>query len=244
MYAVDDYWNHVATAPTDQVHLFTTDATAQIIPVNSNLNQGKTTFTATLNQGGNQILRAIDDSNSMIRTSLDSQVEVLVGGLHYTVAIDTDRVAAGEPFEMEVLFKNGNDEIVISANHLVELSVVDAANLDSVPGNLQLVSFNLQNGRRLLTQTCTAVGLVRIKVEDQIGTAVAYSDPFEVFAGSVANIAIETPKNEVRALEKMTLTVHLTDIAGNPVPDKHSIFFADVRKWYSGRFKQYVKQQR
>jgi hypothetical protein len=121
---------------------------------------------------------------------------------------------------MEVLFKNGNNEIVISANHLVNLSVVDATNLTEVEGSLQFVSFDLQNGRRFLNQTCTAVGLIRIRIEDQIGTAVAYSDPLELFAGSVALIEVSAPKSEVRALEKLVLTAVLTDVAGNPVPDK------------------------
>jgi hypothetical protein len=218
--AVDDYWNLVKTAPTDQTRLFSTDNTAQIVPLNSNLSEGKTSYSVTLNQGGNQILRAIDNSNSNIRTSLDAQVEILVGGLHYELVIHETSVAAGDPFQMDVLFKNGNDETVINANHLVSLSVVDAANLNEVSGNLQFVSINLQNGKRSLTQTCTAVGMIRIKVEDEIGTDAAYSDPLEVLAGSVAEVNIQASKTEVRALEDLTLTVNLTDIAGNPVPDK------------------------
>ncbi|MEZ4765601.1 MAG: hypothetical protein R3C26_21185 [Calditrichia bacterium] len=43
---------------------------------------GKAGFSVTLNQGGNQIIRAINDSRSSIRTSLDALLEVLVGGLH------------------------------------------------------------------------------------------------------------------------------------------------------------------
>jgi len=115
--AVDDYWNLVKTAPTDQTRLFSTDNTAQIVPLNSNLSVGKTSYSVTLNQGGNQILRAIDNSNSNIRTSLDAQVEILVGGLHYELVIHETSVAAGDPFQMDVLFKNGNDETVINANH-------------------------------------------------------------------------------------------------------------------------------
>jgi hypothetical protein len=218
--AVDDYWNHVSSVPNDLIHLFATDNTAQIVPLNNNLLEGQATFSVTLNQGGNQIIRALDDSNPTIRTSLDAQVEVLVGGLHYVVILGTNTVAAGDPFEMGISFKNGNDEIVISANHLVTLSLVDATTLSPVEGSLQFVSINLQNGTRTLTQTCNAVGLLRIQITDEIGTAPAYSEPLEVLAGSVASIAIEAPKNEVRALEKITLTTRLTDIAGNPVPDK------------------------
>ena len=224
IYAMDDYWNWVKTAPTDQVRLFTTDNTAVIVPVNSNLSEGKSSFSVTLNQGGNQILRAFDDSNSNIRTSLDAQVEVLVGGLHYEVVIQEASVAAGDPFQMEVFFKNGNNETVISANHVVNLSVVDAANLTEVSGNLQFVSINLQNGRRALTQTCTAVGMIRIKVEDQIGTAAAYSDPLEVLAGSVASVYIEAEKTEIRALEDLLLTIQLSDMAENPVANKEVKF--------------------
>ncbi len=220
VYAVDDYWNHVPTAPNDQVRLYTTDNTAQVVPINSNMIQGKTSFSVTLNQGGNQIIRAIDNSNTNIRTSLDAQLEVLVGGLHYEIHLDSSRVAAGDNFGMQILFKNGNDEIVITANHLVSLGLVDASTLDSVPGNLLYKSLNLENGKRTIVQTTNAVGIIRIKVEDQINTAPGYSEPLEVYAGSVENIVLEAPKNEVRALEKLVITASLTDITGNPVPDK------------------------
>jgi hypothetical protein len=220
VYAVDNYWNHVPTAPNDQISLFTTDNTAQVIPVNNNLAQGKTTFSVVLNQGGNQIIRSIDDSNPNINQSLDAQVEVLTGGLHYEVVLDTDRVATGESFGMSVIFKNGLNEIVITANHLVSLNLVDASTLDSVPGTLQFATLNLESGQKTITQTCNTVGLVRIKAEDQINTEPGYSNPLEVFAGHVSNIVIEAPKEEVRALEKLVVTTKLTDVAGNPVQDK------------------------
>jgi hypothetical protein len=218
--AVDDYWNPVKSAPTDEVRLFTTDNTATVIPLSTSLINGEAGFSVTLNQGGNQIIRAIDESNSNIRTSLDSQVEVLVGGLHYEISLGNYTIAAGEPFEMQIFYKNGNNETVISANHLVQMSLVDATDLSEVPGNLQFESINLANGQRTLTQTSSAVGLIRLKVEDEIGTAPGYSDPLEVLAGSVATIEMESAKNEIRALEKVSLLTRLIDIAGNAVPDK------------------------
>jgi hypothetical protein len=220
VFAVDDYWNHVPTAPNDQIRLFATDGTAQIIPINSNLIQGKTSFSVILNQGGNQIIRSIDESNSNINTSLDAQLEVLVGGLHYVVLLDTNTVAAGDPFQMTVLFKNSIDEIVLTANHVVTLSLVDASTLSNVSGTLQFSTFNLENGQKTVNQSCNTVGIVRIKVEDQINTEPGYSDPIEFFAGSVSNIVMEAPKEEVGALEKLVVTAKLTDIAGNPVQDK------------------------
>ena len=220
VYAVDDYWNLVPDAPDDQVRLYTTDNTAQVEPANSTMLQGKTSFSVTLNQGGNQIIRAIDNSNSNIRTSLDAQLVVLVGGLHYEVLLDSSRIAAGDQFRMQIFFKNGNNELVITANHLVSLSVVNASTLNPVTGTLQFVSVNLENGQRTFIQSCDAVGLIRIKVEDQINTAPGYSEPLEVYAGSVENIVLKAPKNEVRALEKLVITANLTDVTGNPVPDK------------------------
>ena len=220
VYAVDNYWNRVFTAPNDQIRLFTTDNTAQVIPANSNLAQGKTTFSVILNQGGNQIIRSIDDSNPNINISLDAQVEVLIGGLHYVVVLDTDKVATGEQFGMTVIFKNGINEIVLTANHLVTLNLVDASTLETVPGTLQYATLNLESGQKTINQTCNTVGLIRIKAEDQINTEPGYSDPLEVFAGSVSNIMMEAPKKEVRALEKLVVTTELTDVAGNPVQDK------------------------
>ncbi len=224
VFAVDNFWNLVKSATNDEIRLYTTDNTAQVVPTSINLIEGKAGFSVTLNQGGNQIIRAIDESNINIRNSLDALVEVLIGGLHYEVVLDTTVVAAGDPFEMEVFYKNGNNEVVIGANHLVELSLVDASDLSEIPGSIQYVSFNLANGYRKITQTCNAVGLVRIKVEDQIDTAPAYSDPLEILAGSVATIQIESPKKEVRGLEKMMLSTLLMDAAGNAVPDKEVSF--------------------
>ncbi|MEJ2054354.1 MAG: Ig-like domain-containing protein, partial [Calditrichaceae bacterium] len=225
VYAMDDYWNWVPTAPEDQVRLFTTDSAAVIVPVNSNLSEGKSSFSVTLKRGGNQILRAFDDSNTNIRTSLDAQVEVLVGGLHYEVVIDEESVAAGDPFQMEIFFKNQNNETITSANHVVHLSIVDASNLTEVSGDLQFTSIDLQNGHRALTQTCTAVGMIKIKIEDDLdGTDPAYSDPLEVLAGSVAAINIESEKTELRALEDLLLTVQLSDMAENPVANKEVKF--------------------
>ncbi|MEJ2543061.1 MAG: Ig-like domain-containing protein, partial [Calditrichaceae bacterium] len=170
------------------------------------------------------ILSFYDDSNSIIRTSLVASWDLFVCLLHYEVVIDEESVAAGDPFQMEISFKNGNNETVISANHVVNLSIVDAANLTEISGNLQFVSINLQNGQRALTQTCTAVGMIRIKLEDEIGTAAAYSDPLEVLAGSVAAINIESEKTEIRALEDVSLTVSLMDKADNPVANKEVKF--------------------
>jgi hypothetical protein len=220
VYAVDDYWNVVPSSPADQIRLFTTDNTATVIPLNSNLLNGKTSFSVTLNQGGNQIIRAIDNSNSNIRTSLDAQVEVLVGGLHYEINLGAEQIPAGDPFQMDIFFKNANEELVITANHLVKLSPVDAATLDSVAGDLQFVSVNLANGKRSIAQSCNAVGLIRIKVEDDIGTAAGYSEPLEVFAGSVSTITMEAEKTELRAEEKMVISASLKDAAENPVPGK------------------------
>ncbi len=218
--AVDDYWNLVESSSNDEIRLYTTDNTAKVVPTSINLIEGRSGFSVTLNQGGNQIIRAIDESNSNIRTSLDALVEVLIGGLHYEIVLDTNVVAAGDPFEMEIFYKNGNNEVVISANHLVQLSLVNASDLSEVPGSLEYVSLNLANGYRKINQSCTAVGRVRIKVEDQIDTAPAYSEPLEILAGSVETIEIESAKNEVRALEKLTVTTLLMDATGNPVPEK------------------------
>jgi len=222
--AVDDYWNLVESSSNDEIRLYTTDNTAKVVPTSINLIEGRSGFSVTLNQGGNQIIRAIDESNSNIRTSLDALVEVLIGGLHYEIVLDTNVVAAGDPFEMEIFYKNGNNEVVISANHLVQLSLVNASDLSEVPGSLEYVSLNLANGYRKINQSCTAVGRVRIKVEDQIDTAPAYSEPLEILAGSVETIEIESEKNEVRALEKLTVTTLLTDATGNPVPEKNVEF--------------------
>ena len=235
VWAVDDYWNAITNAPADNVHLFTTDNSATIIKNDSVLVNGKAGFSVTLNQGGNQIVRAINDSRSSIRTSLDALLEVLVGGLHYEISLDTTRFAAGESFAMTVFFKNGIGEIVPSANHVVNLSAVDAQDIDEVVGTFENASFNLQGGQRTVQQSGDFVGVIRIKVADGIGTDPGYSDPLEIFAGNVASISVNAPKTELRGLEELVLLAKLFDQAGNPVIN-HDVSFELVQG--SGQLKQ------
>jgi len=217
VFAVDNYWNPVSSTTSDRIHLFTTDSSAQIIPADTILVNGTTIFSVTLNQGGNQVLRAINETNSNIRTSMDAMLEVLVGGLHYEIVVEKSQVSAGEEFNMHVFFKNGIGELVTSANHLVHLSLVNANDVNQIVGTLANSSFDLQSGKRSIKQICDSVGLVRIKVTDEIGNEPAYSDPFEVLAGSVTSIQFAAPKTELRGLEEVTLSATLSDHAGNPV---------------------------
>ncbi len=224
VYAVDDYWNRTTDVPADKVHLFTTDNTASVSAQDSALTGGKATFSVTLNQGGNQILRAINDSNSNIRSSLEAMLEVLVGGLHYEISLTTNRVAAGESFQMTVAYKNGIGETVPSANQVVQLSLVDAQDINQEAGIVENASFNLQGGQRTIQQVCNAVGSFRIKVVDNQETAPAYSDPIEIFAGSVTNLQMSAPKTELRGMEEVTLSTQLLDMASNPVVNQEVQF--------------------
>jgi len=222
--AVDEYWNLVPNVPSDKIQLFTTDNTAEITPIDSVLVNGKSTFTVTLSQGGNQVLRANNDSNSEIRSSLDGVVEIMVGGIHYEFQIVTNKIAAGEPFNMQLFYKDGLNQTINSANHLVHLSVVDANNVEQVLGSVQNGSFNLESGLKTIDQICNIVGIVKIKVEDEIGTQPAFSKALEIIAGAVSTINIEIPKEEIRGLEEIILTSALTDAAGNPVPNQEAQF--------------------
>jgi hypothetical protein len=233
--AVDNYWNQVVDSPSDKIHLFTTDNLAKISPIDTVLQRGKAWFSVTLTQGGNQVLRAINDSNAQIRTSLDGVVGVLVGGLHYEVVLSTDKIAAGYEFNMQIFYKNGIGELVASANHLVHLSLVNANDVSQTLGTLNNNSFDLQGGSRIIKQIINSVGLVRIKVEDEIGTQPAYSDPLEVFAGDVTSIQIDAPRSEIRGLEEVTLSAKLADHAGNPVSN-YEVQFSVISG--SGELKQ------
>ena len=82
--------------------------------------------------------------------------------------MNVDKVATSEEFSMELYYRDGFNEIISSANHLVNVTVVHANNLDQVLGTLENSSFNLQSGQRTITQLCNTVGLLRIKVEDEL----------------------------------------------------------------------------
>ncbi|MEJ2634167.1 MAG: hypothetical protein P8184_02615 [Calditrichia bacterium] len=224
VYAVDDYWNLLTSVPSDHIRLFTTDNAAAVENSQPQLVGGKSTFSVTLKQGGNQIIRAIDETNSQIRTSLDGLVDVLVGGLHYELQLSANRVAAGEPFEMKVFYKNGIGETIPGASQVVHLSAVDAQDITKEVGAVENASFNLQGGQRTIQQVYNSVGTIRIKVVDETETAPAYSDPIEIFAGSVSGIEFSAPKTELRGKEEVTLSTQLLDGSGNPVTNQEVKF--------------------
>jgi hypothetical protein len=222
--AADEYYNPIQDAPKDQVNLFATDNQASIEPAQTRLVNGQAEFTITLAQGGNQVLRANNLSNAEINGSEDSVVDVLVGGLHYEIVLETGSVTSGEDFTMHVFFKNGIGENVTSANHLVHLSAVSAVNLNEEIGDLLNANFILQAGQRTISQRFAKTGTIRIKVEDEIGTEAAYSDPLEITAGGVASAEISAAKTEVGGLQETPVTVNLTDASGNVVPGKEVEF--------------------
>ncbi|MEE8255136.1 MAG: hypothetical protein V3S58_05990, partial [Nitrosomonadaceae bacterium] len=229
VFAVDNYFNLVPNAPADQIRLFVTDEQASISPADTFLVDGRTQFTMTLTRGGNQILRAIDESNSAIKESIEAVVEVLVGGLHYEVSFGTNTATAGEPFTMQVFYKNGLGQIVVSGNQLVKLSAVSANNLNEEVGSLENATFNLQAGQRSISQVFTITGTIRIKVEDDLGTEPAYSDPLEVIASGAVNypnpFGLESPKTfiEYYLSEDADVTLKIFDLFGNLVWTKEII---------------------
>lgn len=229
VFAVDNYFNFVPNAPADQIRLFVTDEQASISPADTFLVNGRTQFHVTLSQGGNQILRAIDESNSAIKESMETVVEVLVGGLHYEVSFATNTAAAGEPFTMQVFYKNAIGQIVVSGNQLVKLSAVSANNLNEEVGQLENATFNLEAGQRSISQVFTITGTIRIKVEDDLGTEPAYSDPLEVTASGAVNypnpFGLESPKTfiEYYLSEDADVTLKIFDLFGNLVWTKEII---------------------
>ncbi|KAA3659400.1 MAG: hypothetical protein DWQ10_08925, partial [Calditrichaeota bacterium] len=218
--AVDDYWNPVLDAPADQISLFTTDAQAEVQPDLQFLQNGRAEFDVTLTQGGSQVLHANNETNAGMTASMDGVVDVLLGGLHYEVAVDSSELVAGEPFSMHVYYRDGIGQNVVSANQLVQLHVVDAHSLVEVDGELSNASFNLQAGKRDIQQSFNRAGLVRIRVSDTLGTETAYSDPVLFTAGSVANLLLTADKTEIGGMKETDVFVELLDAAGNPVAGK------------------------
>lgn len=223
VYAADDYFNPV-TAAADQVRLFVTDNTATVSPTDPPLVDGHAQFTVTLTQGGSQVFRATDLSTSDIRQSLEGVVEVLVGGLHYVVTIDTTTVTAGEPFSMHVAFKEGNGETLVSAAHLVQLTAVSAADLEQEIGTLDNASFNLMGGQRTIAQVFDRTGMIRIKVTDDVGTEPTFSEPIQVVPGEVAKLDIAANDQEIGAAQETDITITVEDAIGNPIPGKDVTF--------------------
>ncbi len=218
--AVDDYWNPVYDTPADQISLFTTDNQAEVEPPQQVLQNGRADFQVTLTGGGNQVLHANNQTNSSMTASLDGVVDVLIGGLHYEVIIDSNRIVAGTPFSMHVYYRNGIGQTVVSANQLVRLSAVDASNLSEEIGVLSNASFNLQAGRRDITQIFNHAGWIRLRVTDDLGTEPAYSDPVLFTAGDVANVMLSAEKSEIGGLQETEIRIDLRDAAGNPVSGK------------------------
>ncbi|MBN2009898.1 hypothetical protein JW960_11200 [candidate division KSB1 bacterium] len=215
--AVDDYWNLVTNAPADRVSMFATDQNAIIYPPDTLLIAGQAQFSVTLSQGGNQVLRATNQTNTAIQTVNETVVEVIVGGLHYEIELPAEDIIAGEEFNLTVYFRNGIGETVASANQLVYVNAVKSDNMNEEAGELSLPSFNLQTGKRTVKEVMNQVGSIRFEVFDDLGNDIAYSDPIDVIAGRVKTIEIPEKAKELRALEKCTLTSVLKDGTDNPV---------------------------
>ncbi|MCB9502700.1 MAG: hypothetical protein H6696_12255 [Deferribacteres bacterium] len=220
VFAVDDYWNSVYESPADQISLFTTDTRADVQPSVQFLQNGRAEFQVTLTQGGNQVLHASNQTNPQMTASLDGVVDVLLGGLHYEVVVDSSTLIAGAPFSMHVYYRDGIGQNVVSANQLVQLTAVDAQNLSEIDGDLSNASFNLQAGKRDILQSFNRAGLVRIRVSDTLGTETAYSDPILFSAGSVAKLLLTADKTEIGGMKETDVFVELLDATGNPVAGK------------------------
>lgn len=215
--AVDSYWNPVEVASAKLPGIFSTDETAVVSSSDSTFADGHASYLVTLKKGGNQVLRAIDSTNTRIPHSLDAVFEVLVGGLHYQISISKETIIAGDEFEMTVMFKNAIDEVVRSAQHLVRLSAVTSNDLSKVTGTLKNATFNLQSGQRTIKQVCNSTGAIRIKITDDLGNEAAYSDPIEISAGEVAEIKPDSSEIEIGGLGKANIKSRLADRSGNPV---------------------------
>jgi hypothetical protein len=224
VFAADDYFNPVPDAPADQVRLYATDNLATISPADTFLVNGHTQFIVTLSSGGNQVFQANDLSNPEIKESFEGVVNVLVGGLHYEIALDSNEVIAGQPFYLEVFYSNGIGESVAGANHLITLSAVSATNLYTVVGPLKNAVVNLQAGKRKIDQVFNVAGMIRIKVEDDIGTEPAYSELLNVKAGGISSLDISAAETEIGGLGKTDVMVTLQDQVGNPVQAKKVTF--------------------
>ncbi|KAA3613867.1 MAG: hypothetical protein DWQ05_16460 [Calditrichaeota bacterium] len=218
--AVDAYWNPVYDTPANIISLFATDNQAEIDPVQQPLQNGRADFQVTLTQGGSQVLHANNESNQQMTASLDGVVDVLLGGLHYEIVVDSNKIVAGESFSMQVYYRNGIGQEVVSANQLIQLTAVNANNLDEEVGTLSNASFNLQAGQRDIDQIFNRAGWVRIRVTDDLATEIAYSDPILFTAGDVSTLLLSADKTEIGGLKSTEVQVELLDAAGNPVTEK------------------------
>lgn len=221
--AIDNFWNPVVDAPMDRISLSSADEGAILNPAENTLVNGRATFQVTFSQGGNQVVRAENVSNPGIVSSPDGVADVLLGGLHYQVLVDTTLIRAGTPFEMQITFRNGVDEIITDANHFVSISAVSSQDLSPF-GIPQTSSIALQSGVLVIDQVFNQIGNIRFKVVDELGTAVAYSEPVESVPGPVASIQMEAGEREIRGLAQTTVTAALFDVAGNPVPNQDVLF--------------------
>jgi hypothetical protein len=222
--ATDDYWNPVSGAPADRVSLFTTDNSAIINPSESILVNGIASFLVTFLQGGNQVIRAIDSSNAAISSSPDVVADILRGGLHYEIELDTNRIVAGEEFEMQVSYRNGVGDILAHADQMVTVSAVSANDLVELLGTPMTPNFTLQIGEHTVSQSFNKASLIRFKIEDEIGTEPAYSEPVTVLPAAVNSIQVSVENTEIRALEETEMTALLEDAFGNRVPGQEIHF--------------------
>ncbi len=222
--ATDDFFNLVPAAAPDVITLFVTDTEAVISPPDTVLVGGAAGFTVTLMQGGNQVMRAADLSDNGIRQSNDNVVQVLSGGLHYDLSVSVDSVIAGDSFEIDVSYRDGVGEVVSTANHAVRVTLVASSETDVEIGEVSVPTFNLESGRKNLSEFIVLAGAFRLRFDDDLGTPAKFSDPVVVSPGPVASVTMSVADAEIGAVDETVLTAQLLDRVDNVVPAE-TVFF-------------------
>jgi len=216
IFATDAWWNPVIGV-TDNVHLTSSDALAEL-PPDEALVDGHVSLPVRLSTGGFQQITVSNADNPVMQTST-TQVRAISSGFHLEADVNPTNVQAGESFTLTVRVTNDAGSVIQEINSAVDIEVQNASTRDPGRGILSTTHFQLLQGQRSVPMTYTFSEPILLIVRDDAGNSPAVTQAITVSPGAPYSLTLSSDPSWVRASRVATLEAYVADRYDNGVPN-------------------------
>lgn len=214
VHATDAWWNPRPEV-ADLIALTVTDPIAEL-PSPFTLVQGTARVTARLSTGGYQLLTAENLSRAEIPDA-QTQIRAINSGFHLEVALNPERVVAGHEFTLSVSVTNDAGAVMQEFNGRVLVQALNASTGQPGIGQLSTSTFQLQQGRRTISQTYTGAEPIVLVVSDELGNEPGVTNPIHVVAGPPSYLEFENAPHWVGGRKTAAVCARVSDAYGNGI---------------------------
>lgn len=205
-----DTYGNIATGYSGTIKFTSTDGTA-VLPANSTLNSGASTFPVTFKNAGSQTVTATDTSNSAL-TATTGTIQVSAGAATMLSVTASPSATAGIATNVSVTARDAYGNVATGYSGTVHFTSSDSSAV--LPGNSTLaigvgafqVTFKTAGA-----QTVTATDTVTPSITGASGT-------IAVSAGAAATFVVSAP-GSATAGSSFNITVTAKDAYGNVAPN-------------------------